>query len=154
MNFSRELRIIRTERFHVAQMKSEWCAASVRRWLNNQKRSTTMSNQSTSNQSGQGGQSNQGKQSGQTNDRSSSGQKQDGKDDRSSDGERGFAAMNPQEQREISRKGGEAVSEDRGHMAEIGRKGGEATAERNEGGNAGGRSSGNGASSGSRNGDR
>lgn len=35
--------------------------------------------------------------------------------------------MDEEEQREISRKGGEAVSEDREHMAEIGRKGGEAS---------------------------
>lgn len=41
--------------------------------------------------------------------------------------ERGFAAMNPEQQREIARKGGEAVSQDREHMAAIGRKGGEAS---------------------------
>ncbi|GAB1594781.1 hypothetical protein PAGU2638_04600 [Lysobacter sp. PAGU 2638] len=40
---------------------------------------------------------------------------------------RGFAAMDPREQREIARKGGEAVSQDREHMAAIGRKGGEAS---------------------------
>ena len=39
---------------------------------------------------------------------------------------RGFASMSPEEQREIARMGGEAVSEDREHMAQIGRKGGEA----------------------------
>lgn len=38
---------------------------------------------------------------------------------------RGFAAMDPEVQREIARKGGEAVSRNREHMAEIGRKGGE-----------------------------
>jgi general stress protein YciG len=68
---------------------------------------------------------------------------------------RGFAAMAPEEQREIAskggraahergsahefdsaeasaagRKGGEAVSRDREHMAEIGRKGGRAVRER------------------------
>jgi len=37
---------------------------------------------------------------------------------------RGFAAMNPEEQRKIASKGGRAVSRDRNHMAEIGRKGG------------------------------
>ena len=42
---------------------------------------------------------------------------------------RGFASMSPEEQREIARMGGEAVSEDREHMAQIGRKGGEASAE-------------------------
>jgi len=67
-------------------------------------------------------------------------------------GQRGFAAMDPQKQREIAskggraahqsgnaheftseeareagRKGGEAVSRDREHMAEIGAKGGEAS---------------------------
>jgi len=40
---------------------------------------------------------------------------------------RGFAAMNKDEQREIARKGGEAVSRNREHMAEIGRRGGEAS---------------------------
>ncbi len=40
---------------------------------------------------------------------------------------RGFASMDPAKQREISRKGGEAVSQNREHMAEIGRKGGEAS---------------------------
>src|SRR5690349_3427974 len=34
--------------------------------------------------------------------------------------------MDDDKQREIARKGGEAVSEDRQHMSEIGRKGGEA----------------------------
>jgi general stress protein YciG len=40
---------------------------------------------------------------------------------------RGFAAMSKEEQREIARKGGEAVSRNREHMAEIGRRGGEAS---------------------------
>jgi general stress protein YciG len=40
--------------------------------------------------------------------------------------ERGFAAMNPDKQRQIARKGGEAVARNRQHMADIGRKGGEA----------------------------
>ena len=35
----------------------------------------------------------------------------------------------PEEAREAGRKGGEAVSQDRPHMAEIGRKGGEAVSE-------------------------
>ncbi|TZF88487.1 KGG domain-containing protein [Cognatilysobacter lacus] len=48
---------------------------------------------------------------------------------------RGFAAMDPREQREIARKGGEAVSQDREHMAAIGRKGGEASGGGNRGGN-------------------
>ena len=39
---------------------------------------------------------------------------------------RGFAAMDEKQQREIARKGGQAVSKNREHMAEIGRKGGEA----------------------------
>ena len=51
---------------------------------------------------------------------------------------RGFAAMDPREQREIARKGGEAVSQDREHMAAIGRKGGEASGGGNRGGNQGG----------------
>ena len=37
---------------------------------------------------------------------------------------RGFASMDD-EQREIASKGGEAVSQDREHMADIGRSGGE-----------------------------
>lgn len=53
---------------------------------------------------------------------------------------RGFAAMDPNEQRAIARKGGEAVSQDREHMAAIGRKGGEASGGGNRrGGNQGGR---------------
>jgi len=45
-------------------------------------------------------------------------------------GERGFAAMDPEERRRIAEKGGETVSKDRGHMSEIGRKGGEASGEK------------------------
>lgn len=37
---------------------------------------------------------------------------------------RGFAAMKDEQQREIARKGGETVSQNREHMAEIGRRGG------------------------------
>ncbi len=37
---------------------------------------------------------------------------------------RGFAAMKPEQQREIARKGGQTVSSDRDYMAQIGRKGG------------------------------
>lgn len=40
---------------------------------------------------------------------------------------RGFASMNPEMQRAIAKKGGEAVSENRNHMAEIGAKGGRAS---------------------------
>jgi general stress protein YciG len=47
--------------------------------------------------------------------------------EQSSPRERGFAAMDAQQQREIARKGGQAVSADRQHMSEIGRKGGEAS---------------------------
>ena len=35
--------------------------------------------------------------------------------------------MSPELQREIARKGGQTVSQDRDHMASIGRKGGEAS---------------------------
>ena len=38
---------------------------------------------------------------------------------------RGFAAMNPNQQKQIASKGGETVSRNREHMAEIGKKGGE-----------------------------
>lgn len=40
---------------------------------------------------------------------------------------RGFAAMDPAQQREIARKGGEAVSSNSQHMSTIGKKGGEAS---------------------------
>lgn len=40
-------------------------------------------------------------------------------------GGRGFAGMDPEQQRRIAQKGGEAVSRDRQHMSEIGRRGGE-----------------------------
>ena len=40
---------------------------------------------------------------------------------------RGFASMDPEQQRRIARKGGEAVSGNRQHMSEIGKKGGEAS---------------------------
>ena len=45
---------------------------------------------------------------------------------------RGFASMDPEQQRQIARKGGEAVSGDRQHMAAIGRKGGEAVSNNRE----------------------
>jgi general stress protein YciG len=40
---------------------------------------------------------------------------------------RGFASMDPEQQRAIARKGGEAISSNREHMSQIGRKGGEAS---------------------------
>jgi uncharacterized protein len=40
-------------------------------------------------------------------------------------GKRGFASMDPERQRAIARKGGEAVSRNREHMAAIGKKGGQ-----------------------------
>ena len=43
---------------------------------------------------------------------------------------RGFASMDPEQQRAIARKGGEAVSGNRDHMSEIGKKGGEASGSR------------------------
>jgi len=48
---------------------------------------------------------------------------------------RGFASMDPETQRKIAQKGGEAVSRDREHMSMIGRKGGEASGGGNRGGN-------------------
>ena len=62
-------------------------------------------------------------------------------------GERGFAAMDPAQQKEIASKGGQAVSQNREHMSNIGRKGGEAVSQTREhmptigrkGGEAGGR---------------
>lgn len=45
--------------------------------------------------------------------------------------------FNSQEAREAGKKGGEAVSQDREHMAEIGRKGGENSGGGNRGGNNG-----------------
>jgi uncharacterized protein len=41
----------------------------------------------------------------------------------------GFGAIDPEQQRAIARKGGEAVSRNREHMAAIGRKGGERSGE-------------------------
>jgi uncharacterized protein len=59
--------------------------------------------------------------------------------------ERGFAAMDDEEQRRIASKGGEAVSSDPEHMAEIGRKGGEASGgSREDSGSRGGGNSGGG----------
>lgn len=45
---------------------------------------------------------------------------------------RGFASMDDNKQREIARKGGETVSQNREHMAAIGRKGGEAVSQNRE----------------------
>lgn len=62
-------------------------------------------------------------------------------------GERGFAAMDPAQQKSIASKGGQAVSQNREHMSAIGRKGGEAVSQNREhmsaigrkGGEAGGK---------------
>jgi hypothetical protein len=55
----------------------------------------------------------------------------------------------PEEAREAGRKGGEAVSQDRQHMADIGRKGGEASGGGNRsGGNQGGGNQGGGSQGG------
>ncbi|HEY9679205.1 MAG TPA: KGG domain-containing protein [Drouetiella sp.] len=62
-------------------------------------------------------------------------------------GERGFAAMDPAQQKSIASKGGQAVSQNREHMSNIGRKGGEAVSQNREhmsaigrkGGEAGGK---------------
>jgi uncharacterized protein len=62
-------------------------------------------------------------------------------------GERGFAAMDPAQQKSIASKGGQAVSQNREHMSSIGRKGGEAVSQNREhmsaigrkGGEAGGK---------------
>lgn len=45
---------------------------------------------------------------------------------------RGFASMSPEQQRAIARKGGEAVSRNREHMATIGSRGGEAVSKNRE----------------------
>ena len=50
---------------------------------------------------------------------------------------RGFASMDPEMQRKIAQKGGEAVSRDREHMSMIGRKGGEASGGGNRGNRGG-----------------
>jgi hypothetical protein len=71
---------------------------------------------------------NQGGRGGSSNERSSGGNSRSGNSH-----ERGFAAMSDSDQREIARKGGEAVSQDRQHMADIGRKGGSASAESRSG---------------------
>lgn len=64
-------------------------------------------------------------------------------------GERGFAAMDPAQQKSIASKGGQAVSQNREHMSLIGKKGGEAVSQNREhmsaigrkGGEAGGKNS-------------
>ncbi len=64
-------------------------------------------------------------------------------------GERGFAAMDPAQQKSIASKGGQAVSKNREHMSLIGKKGGEAVSQNREhmsaigrkGGEAGGKAS-------------
>jgi len=61
--------------------------------------------------------------------------------------DRGFAAMDPAQQKEIASKGGQAVSQNREHMSSIGRKGGESVSQNREhmstigrkGGEAGGK---------------
>ncbi len=45
---------------------------------------------------------------------------------------KGFASMSEKERKEIAKKGGQKVSQNREHMAEIGRKGGEARKEQLE----------------------
>jgi general stress protein YciG len=40
---------------------------------------------------------------------------------------RGLASADEETRKEVARKGGEAVSQDRNHMAEIGRKGGQSS---------------------------
>lgn len=45
---------------------------------------------------------------------------------------RGFASMSPEQQKAIARKGGEAVSRNREHMASIGARGGEAVSRNRE----------------------
>ena len=42
---------------------------------------------------------------------------------------RGLAAADPETRRQVARKGGEAVSRNKKHMAEIGKKGGEAVSQ-------------------------
>lgn len=45
---------------------------------------------------------------------------------------RGLAAASPETRAQVARKGGQAVSQNRRHMAEIGRKGGEAVSQNRE----------------------
>jgi general stress protein YciG len=47
-------------------------------------------------------------------------------------GARGTAAMDPDTRKEVARKGGQAVSRNRQHMAEIGRKGGQSVSKNRE----------------------
>ena len=57
---------------------------------------------------------------------------------------RGFAAMKPEQQREIARKGGQTVSTNRAYMAQIGRKGGIASHGGGRRGSSGRNTNGNG----------
>ena len=58
-------------------------------------------------------------------DRGQSARRSAGPASRTKKSRRGFAAMSPEQQREIARKGGLTVSRNRRHMADIGRVGGE-----------------------------
>ena len=82
---------------------------------------------------------NQGNQSGGSNQSSGSQREASGSGGATRQGGQGFAGMSDEEQRRAAQKGGEAVSEDREHMADIGRKGGEASAQ-NRGSQASSRS--------------
>jgi general stress protein YciG len=55
-----------------------------------------------------------------------------GEDEKKRTSNRGFASMTPEQQRAIARKGGEAVSRNREHMASIGSRGGEAVSKDRE----------------------
>jgi general stress protein YciG len=85
-------------------------------------------NQNRQNDKEEKGQNNRSRQEGQSDNRSNSRSQQESQsnsDDRGNSSNRGFAAMDDDQQREIASKGGKAVSRDREHMADIGRKGGE-----------------------------
>jgi general stress protein YciG len=85
-------------------------------------------NQNRQNDKEEKGQGNRSRQEGQSENRSNSRSQQESQsnsDDRGNSSNRGFAAMDDDQQREIASKGGKAVSRDREHMADIGRKGGE-----------------------------
>jgi general stress protein YciG len=83
--------------------------------------------QESSGSQGQGGSSRRGSQARRVTDRSQARRTTtaEPRTGRRGKSRRGFAAMSPEQQREIARKGGLTVSRNRRHMADIGRVGGE-----------------------------
>jgi general stress protein YciG len=80
---------------------------------------------SRSSSRGRGAQSAQARRGGSERGQTRRGTETESRTGRQKKSRRGFAAMSPEQQREIARKGGLTVSRNRRHMADIGRVGGE-----------------------------